>query len=58
MRAGAIWDKFTAWVDKIFTTGEMDNEVRLLLYSIIIFNYLYKIYICRMNYPLTFIYIY
>ncbi|ORX44803.1 hypothetical protein BCR36DRAFT_121252 [Piromyces finnis] len=26
MRAGAIWDKFTAWIDKIFTTGKIDDE--------------------------------
>jgi len=26
MRAGAIWEKFTAWVDKIFKTGKMDED--------------------------------
>jgi len=28
MRAGAIWDNFTAWIDKIFKSGKMDDEAK------------------------------
>jgi len=39
MRAGAIWENFTAWVDKIFKAGKMDDEVNIYIY---IYNYKYK----------------